>query len=112
MRAAKQPFLFDVPKDSPSTKERLHAFMAKHGIETHYAGKALGRENYPWAACLMPRARQFGYGVTATDDLFECVAKVGRLLEEAGVLVEGQTEREAVEELCRQQHIQFNIFEA
>lgn len=101
----KTPLLFNVPKDRPSRKERIKAFKQLHGIETHYAGKGWGKENHPWSACLMPAARTFGYGVTETSDLFDVVSKVARLLEEAGVLVTGETEREAIRTLCENNKI-------
>lgn len=97
----KTPLLFDVPKDSPTRKEQIEAFKAKHSIETHNAGPKWGRENYPWSACLMPAARKFGYGVTEQSNIYDAVAKVGRLLSEAGYLVEGRTEREAIQMLCQ-----------
>lgn len=94
-----QPLLFDVPKDTPSRRERLRAFKTQHGIETH---KSL---NVCWLACLMPRARRFGYVVTADSDLFDCMSKVGRLLDEAEVTAYGSTELEAVKRCAEQNGI-------
>ena len=91
---SEQLTLIDVPKDSYSRKEKLEAIKNAFGIETHHCP---GMEE-PWVACHMPSARRIGkgYGVQATDDLFECVSKVCRLLDEAGVIQYAQTEREAV----------------
>ena len=97
--SAKHPTLFDVPKDSPSRKERLDAFKSANGIETHHT-PGMTREEGPWMACHMPTARTAGYGVTETSDLFDVVMHVGMLLDDAGVITYGATEREAVEELC------------
>lgn len=86
--------LIEVPKDSPSRKERLDALKKAFGIETCDGGPSLLPNR--WLACHMPRARKFRYGVHAESDLFDVVSKVGRLLDEAGVTQYGATEREAV----------------
>lgn len=97
----KQPKLLDVPKCAPSLKERIEAFKAKHSIETHCAGVKWRTGDFmPWVACHMPTARQYGYGVTAESDLFDCISKVGRLLDESGVMGYGDTEREAIRATC------------
>lgn len=103
----KTPLLFNVPKDRPSRKERIKAFKELHGIETHYAGRTWGKKNNPWDACLMPRARQIGsnYGCNETSTLGELVGSVCRLLEEAGVLVTGETECDAIRTLCENNKI-------
>lgn len=85
--------LFDVPKNPP----RIQAFKAKHQIQTHYAP---GCEP-PWCALNMPEARKFGYGVTSDSSFFDCVAKVGRLLDESGIMGYGETEAEAIIESCK-----------
>lgn len=95
------PLLLDVPKDSPNHKERIEEFKKRNGIETHSAGVKWRTEDFkPWCACHMPTARKFGYGVTAESDLFDCISKVGRLLDDSGVLGYGDTEREAVRAVC------------
>lgn len=95
------PLLLDVPKSAPSLKERIEAFKKAHSIETHSAGVKWRTEEYkPWCACHMPTARTFGYGVTAESDLFDCISKVCRLLDEAGVIGYGDTEREAIRNAC------------
>lgn len=97
--------LIDVPKSRPSKRELLKAFKEKHNIQTLYT-KGI---ECPWLACWMTRARKFGYGVTEASDLFDCISKVGRLLDEAGVCTYANTEREAIEELCRNNQIPFDL---
>jgi hypothetical protein len=105
--SAKHPTLFDVPKDSPSRQQRLDVFKKQHGIETH---RALGKPSeWPWMAAHLPSARSFGYGVTPQSDLFDCVMKVGRLMDESGVASYGRTEAEAVEAVCKAVGICFSI---
>lgn len=91
--------LFDVPKTAPSCAERIAAFKRQHKIETHRS-RELTKEQEPWCACLIERARQLGYGVTSESDLFDCVAKVGRLMDEADLFVTGETEVKAIRLLC------------
>lgn len=100
----KQLMLLDVPKGHPSHQERLDDFKRRHGIETHK-----GPVDPPWLACHMPTARTFGHGVTKDSDLFDCMAKVCRLLDEAGVISEADTEREAVEQVCANMGIVFDL---
>lgn len=101
------PLLLEVPKSSPTRKERLHAFMQRNAIESHSTA-AKSEPGFPkWCALHLPTGRQFGYGVTATSDLFDCVGKVGRLLDESGVMGYGDTEAEAVEATCKAVGIPF-----
>lgn len=65
-------------------------------------------ENPKWCALHLPSARKFGYGVTETSDFFDCVAKVGRLLDESGVMGYGHTEREAISKTCVACDIPYN----
>lgn len=99
----KTPLLLNVPKDRPSRKERINEFKKLHNIVT--LKSSLPRKDEPWFACLMTSARKFGYGVTEQSDLFDCVAKVGRLMEESGVLVTGETEADAIRTLCENNKI-------
>lgn len=96
----KTPTLIDVPKMAPSKYQRIKAFKEKHEIETLRAVGAT-RDEYPWCACHLPTARTFNYGVTPESDLWDCVSKVGRLLDESGVMSYGKTELEAIHEVCR-----------
>lgn len=101
------PTLIDVPKSAPSRRDKLKAFKVQHGIETHDAGKDW--DNGRWLACHMPSARTFGYGVTEASDLWDCQAKVCRLLDERGVNQYGYTEREAIQRLCARLEIPCNL---
>lgn len=92
--SAKTPMLFDVPKTHPSRKDRIKAFKAANEIQTHKCCDG------DWMAAHMPSCRKLGYGVTATSDLFECAAKVCRLMDEAGYTGYGDTEREAIQQVC------------
>lgn len=111
MGKIKTPLLFEVPKTHPSKKEKMEAFKKLHGIETHYAGKGWTREDHPWSACLMPRAREIAapYVKEENPNLFDLVANAARLLEEAGVLVTGETERDAIRNLCEDNKIQCDL---
>ena len=95
MRTESQPvgLLFDVP----AGKTRRELFKERHQIETHYCK---GGEP-DWLAVHMPSARKCGYGVTETSSLFDCVAKVGRLLDESGIAGYGETEADAIVESCK-----------
>lgn len=88
--------LIDVPKDNKSKRTKLTELKNRLGIETH---RCAG-EDAPWMAIHLPSARKFGYGVTETSDMFDCVSKVGRLLDEAGVCTYGKSEQDAVRQLC------------
>lgn len=79
----------------PKTPTRIEAFKVKHQIETHHCPGML------WIAVHMPSARKCGYGVTEKSDLFDCISKVGRLLDESGVAGYGDTEADAIVETCK-----------
>lgn len=102
----KTPALLEVPKTHPTAKERLNAFKVRHQIET----LAMPGPSDPlkWCAVHLPTARTFGYGVTAESSICDCVAKVGRLLDESGVMGYGHTEREAIMQTCAACNIEFN----
>lgn len=93
----KTPLLIDVPRTGPSRRQKLAAFKREHGIETHHVP---GAED-GWCAAHLPSARRLGYGVEPTDDLPACAAKVGMLMDEAGIAAYGNTEREAIDQVCR-----------
>jgi hypothetical protein len=100
-----QPKLFEVQKDSPTHKEKLHAFMSANGIETFHS-TGFTRDELPWTAAHMKSCRELGYGVEPDDDIGTCFAKVGRLMEEAGYVAYGKTERDAVEKVCENLRIE------
>ena len=97
----KTPNLLDVPKMAPNRRDKLAAFKAKHGIETHNCA-GMRRKDEPWSACLMPRAYSIGegYGVKPGDSLASVVAQICRLLQESEVLCTGETESGAIRNLC------------
>lgn len=94
------PNLIDVPKDSPTRKERFSDFKAEHWIWTH---KTNGMD-YPWTALAYAHGLEMlkGYDLTEDqrNDPILLIAGYCRLLDEAGLLVTGNTERAAVRELC------------
>lgn len=100
------PKLFDVPRDSPTHKERIKAFKVANYIETHYC-KAFEDEHYPWMACKMDAAKSIRepYRTSENNSLGAIMSDVCRLLEEAGVIAEGKTERESIIELCNNMNI-------
>lgn len=95
----RQPLLLTVPPTAPSRRRRLTIFKREHGIITHYCGP-MPREDHPWLACLIEQCRKFGYGVSDQSNLLDVVAKVGRLAEEAELLVTGTSECDAIHRLC------------
>lgn len=95
----REPTLFDVPKDSPSRRDRLSAFKAKHGIWTHRSSSVPA----PWTAVWVIGARKAlgDYGPeVATMTGMELIASYCRLLEEGDLMTDGRTEFEAIELLA------------
>lgn len=92
-RREKMNLLFDTPTRPP----KIETFKEAHEIQTNFANGCV----MPWAALHMPTARKFGYGVTEQSDIVDCVAKVGRLLDETGVMGYGETEADAIIETCK-----------
>lgn len=99
------PNLLDVPKDSPSRKERLEAFKAKHGVWTH--NSHLPPEGEPWSALLVPKARLAMDEPTAEP--MKLIAGYCSLLDEMDLLVTGKTQREAIQTLCEKNGIAFDL---
>lgn len=101
----KTPNLFDVPKDRPTRKQRLEAFKEQHEIFTY------GNKNAGWDAMLVSKAREslLGYDGVAVASPIELIMDYCRLLEESQLLISGETEREAIEELCRLNNIKFDL---
>lgn len=88
-----EKMLFNIPRN----RTRLEQFKAKQQIETHHAPRC----EMPWAALHLPTARKYGYGVHEKSGLMDCVAKVGRLLDESGVMGYGLTEADAIVATCK-----------
>lgn len=109
----KTPTLFKTPKTHPTRKERLHAFMERHGIKTHsIPDKHLApNDDCPkWMAVWVTGCvRRFPSYVTASMHLCEIGGHAGRLVDEAGLSADADTEAEAVELLCKQNGIQFDV---
>ena len=86
----KQPKLFDIP----AQQTRLKKFKEIHQIQSH---RSAGMTP-PWTALHLPTGRAVAkpYGGTDKSDMFECMAHVCRLLDEAGLVGYGDTEKEAV----------------
>jgi hypothetical protein len=96
------PNLLDVPPTHPTRHEILQAFKTRQGVWTHNA-HFRDRKEHPWSALLVPRARKMlaGYiGGGDPDDPVSLIAGYCRLLDEAGLLVTGETELDAVQRLC------------
>lgn len=108
-RHLKTPNLFDVPRDRPTKKQtwraQLEWFKNNSGIFTH------GHNDTGWHAMIVPRSREIlaGYPNTAHVPAIELIMDYCRLLEEADLLTVGNTERQAIEELCRLNKIQFDL---
>lgn len=101
------PPLIDVPKTHPTRYERLQAFKERQGIWTHKAPHR-PKSEHPWSALLVPRARQFLAGYLdgdKADDPFSLIAGYCHLLDEACLLVTGETELDAVQRLCAENNI-------
>lgn len=98
----RQEFLLEVSADRPTHHRRLQIFKRENGIVTHNC-------DGDWMAAHMPLCRQLGYGVTSQSSLFDCVAKVGRLMDEAELTAYAKSERGAVRLLCEQLKQPFTI---
>lgn len=100
----KTPLLFDVPKSAT----KLESLKLKHGIETHFSSN-MCREDHPWIACHMPKAREIAShyedGDVSKLTMGALFAGYCRLLDEAGVEATGETEPDAVFRLCKQLNI-------
>lgn len=106
-----QLLLLDVPKDSPSHKERIDAFKAKIGIWTAAMKGESTREFPKWCAMLLPSnsvgIKYHHYG--KTEEPWELISSSCRILEEGGYMTFGHTERDALETLCDENKIPFDL---
>lgn len=105
------PLLLDVPKTHMSRHDKLVAFKERNGIWTWHC-KEMRREDHPWEAMLEHRARQrlAGYlNDDEPDDPISLIAGYCRLLDEWGLLMTGETEREAIRTLCTRNRIPCNL---
>jgi hypothetical protein len=88
------------PRRSAVRAAEVKAFKQAHDIETHNAGKGFGPGK--WSAIHWPTVRKCPYYEKgAHDTMFDAIAGLCRVLEEEmHCLTEGDTEREAIRELC------------
>jgi len=99
----KTPNLLEIPKDSPTRKERIKAFKIENGIETHDAGPppSYGR----WCAVLVEKAWNDFSFYCEDKSLFGLMAGAGRLIDESGLSGYGDTEITAIRNLCSENKI-------
>jgi hypothetical protein len=83
------PNLLDVPPTHPTRQEILQAFKTRQGVWT-YCGKGMKREEHPWEALLVPRARKMLAGYIGGGEPDDPVS----------LIVTGETELDAVQRLC------------
>jgi hypothetical protein len=92
------PNLLDVPKDSPTRRERMAAFKAAHGIKTHDAGVD---DHDRWIAVMFDEAwKRYAVYCGGDKTVFGLMAGACRLVEEAELCAHGATEFAAIRELC------------
>jgi hypothetical protein len=104
----KTPNLFDVPKDSPTRKERVEAFKETHGIQTH--GTGCTEDPDRWCAVLFDVAwKRFGCYCANDRSFFGLMAGACLLVTEAGLDGYGDTETTAIRRLCAQNGIRCDI---
>lgn len=100
----KTPYLFDVPKNGPTRREKLARFKSENGFQTHNCGVQMVDKDWggQWMAVHMPTGYIIGasYGVKPGDSLIAMCAKICRLLDDSGAVGYGRTEAEAVREVC------------
>lgn len=92
--------LFEVPRRNRGGA--LREFKLRQGVWTWHTPD-MKREDHPWSALLVPRARQrlAGYEKAAEcDDPSELIWHFCAILDEWGLLTTGETERDAIERLC------------
>ena len=110
----KTPNLLDVPKMAPSRRDKLKAFKAKHRIWTH---KFDSGDEFPWDAILLNQSyaavkaycKEADPTQSDEDFAFNLLRGACRLMDEAEYAVRGKTERDAIEELCKQNNIPFDV---
>jgi len=101
----KTPNFLEIPKDSPSRKERIESFKRLHGIQTHDAGSEWPRSDLRWCALLFELAWGHFSGYCKEKSLVGLMAGACRLVDEYGLVGFGDTEIEAIHDLCSQNKI-------
>lgn len=103
----KTPMLLEVPKDAPSSKEKIETFKKLMGIETHSCHPYPLPDEQKWLACHRPSALAIAkpYGVKDSASMCEIYAEVARLIDECNADAYGSTERDAIRNLCDKRDI-------
>lgn len=99
----KNQLLIEVPKDSPTRKQKLNAFKKAFGIWTHYAAHMPPDER--WIALNVSTARKFWNEPDMSP--WDLISNYCRVLEEQGLLEEGKSERDAIAKICANRGIPF-----
>ena len=102
----RQDTLFPLPPDRKKAQheqraDKLRGFMNAHAIITHRAPIMI----YPWTAMI-----RFEEDRLADKSLAQCMAESARLYEECGMIAFGQSERQAVVNLCLRHGIKYHDF--
>lgn len=86
------------------SRKSLHAFMRKHGIESNHGCD-------PWIAISIPETKKLlkGEDDPLPGTIGGLICNYGRLIEEAGMIGEGETEADAVRSLCEKLKITITI---
>ena len=92
----------DLPK-GPTRQERLDAFKSRLQIETMHSPDC----KPPWMALAMEGARRAAWGSTDKSTMAELVALAGDNLDAWALTGYGETELEAVDEVCRNLKLEF-----
>ena len=99
------PGVAHVRRAGPS---KLRAFKTLHAIWTHRAD-GWAKKDWPWTAMLLPtETRQIPYTKGSTDP-WEILNYAGMWMDDAGLLVHGRTEWEALRLLCKANDIPFTL---
>ena len=105
----KHPTLFDVPADQPSRHMRFKAWKEANGVWTHFAEMGEGCDN--WMALAFETAKKAleDYELTAEEKTEPMMLMAGycRLIDEAGLCAEADSEWAACELLAKQLKITF-----
>lgn len=97
----KQELLFNAPKTRPSKAKKLSEFKSQHGILTHDSGRQPDGGIMRWVAVKVPPKRLDDGGPIKGMSLFDMCANFCRLLDEGGWTGYGNSELEAVRDVCK-----------
>jgi hypothetical protein len=112
----KQPLLLDVERDKTRTRKAdITQFKNMVGIWTNSSGGESTRDFPKWMALLLPKdgSGQERYSdhrpYCKSDDPYELIAGYCRILEETERATFGHTEREAIQNLCKDNQIRCDL---